>query len=208
MNVFFTTIHDPVIIAAVFALLGTLSGSIVSIVAIRQENKRHLVEIGFKLAVTHFEHRMKEQQAIADATGREEVIEKVKRSISAHKTTFEEKTVKEKNELFAKSKLMAERMVSEGGHRIKCPACGAQSWVKGEEVSDQGTKLVGGKIVERTAMLPTFFECIACGLKLTGHAELHVAEIGGQFTRSRSYDPFSYYGDMYEESLGEEYNNE
>ena len=54
-------------------------------------------------------------------------------------------------------------------------------------------------------MLPTMFECIACGLKLSGHAELHVAGIGGQFTRSVRYDPMEYYGELYS---GEEYNND
>jgi transcription elongation factor Elf1 len=138
----------------------------------------------------------------------QQVLEKVRKSISAHKTTFEEKNPKEKKALLGKSDSSAKLMAYQGGHRVTCPACGAKSWVTGEKVRGQETKFEKTQIVERTAMLPTRFECIACGLKLTGHAELHVAGIGGQFTRSRSYDPFSYYADMYEEYPGEEYNNE
>ncbi len=141
-------------------------------------------------------------------SSKQQVVEKVKKSISAHKTTFEELLEKEKQTLLTKSNVLAQKMTSNGGHRVNCPACSAKSWVTGEEVSRQEPKLEGDEIVERSSMLPTMFTCIACGLKLLGHAELQVAGIGGQFTRSLRHDPLYYYG--YGEILKprEEYNNE
>lgn len=135
----------------------------------------------------------------------QQIMEKVKRSIAAHKTTFEERDKKEQDALLRQSEASAKKVVTSGGHRVLCPACKAKSWVTGEEVSRQETILEGDQIVERSAMLPTMFHCIACGLKLAGHAELHVAGIGGQFTRSTRHDPIQYYGDLYS---GEEYNND
>ena len=134
-----------------------------------------------------------------------QVLEKVKKSISAHKTTFEEKDEKEKKELLGKSELLAKSATATGGHRVSCPACAAKTWVTGEMISGQEAKFEGGQIVERSAMLPTSFKCVACGLKLSGHSELNAAGVGGQFTRSVRYDPIEYYGEY---QAGEEYNND
>jgi hypothetical protein len=44
-------------------------------------------------------------------------------------------------------------------------------------------------------MLPTKFQCAACELIITSHAELQVAGIGGQYTRTRYFNPVEYYGE-------------
>jgi hypothetical protein len=93
-----------------------------------------------------------------------------------------------------------------GGHRVVCPACGAKSWVTGEPISRQDTRLEGSSVVERVSMLPTSFACVACGLKLAGHSELQAVGLGGQFTRSLYFDAVYYYG--MEIAAEEEYNNE
>jgi hypothetical protein len=135
-----------------------------------------------------------------------EVLGKVKKSITAHKTIFEEKPEKERHELLAKSEALAKEKTALGGHRVVCPACGAKSWVTGEPISRQDTRLEGSSVVERVSMLPTSFACVACGLKLTGHSELQAVGLGGQFTRSLYFDAVYYYG--MEIAAEEEYNNE
>jgi hypothetical protein len=125
----------------------------------------------------------------------EAVVEKVKRSISAHRTTFGEKDEKTRDGLLAASKEMSSKMSQQGGHRVVCPACGAQSWVTGEPITSQGGKYEDHFVVERTAMLPTKMECIACGLVLGSHAELDVAGVGGQYTQTSYFNPVDYYSE-------------
>lgn len=137
---------------------------------------------------------------------KQEVSGKVKKSVHAHKTIFDEKPEKRQAELLAKSAAAAKEKTAHGGHGVICPACGAKSWVIGDSISHQETRFEGDRIVERISVLPTSFTCISCGLSLSGHSELQAAGLGGQFTRSRYFDPVSYYG--FDVAAEEEYNNE
>ena len=61
----------------------------------------------------------------------------------------------------------------------------------------------------RTVNLPTRLRCVACGLRLESHAELHAAALGAQFTKIVHLDPRDYYGMIYESDLYEDdYMNE
>jgi predicted RNA-binding Zn-ribbon protein involved in translation (DUF1610 family) len=86
-----------------------------------------------------------------------------------------------------------------------CPACGTPAVIRGEQVAVTEPKLEGDMIVVETRVLPTEFECLACGLVLRDHESLHAAEMGGQFTVTEYSDPAEYYGveldpaDLYEE---------
>jgi hypothetical protein len=132
-----------------------------------------------------------------------EAIERVKKSLAAHRVLFEEKD--NQAALLSQSEAEANAMSHKGGHKIQCPACGAVSWVTGERISSQGAKYEDGQVVERDAMLPTAMTCIACGLKLTGHHELQIAGVGGQYTHTSYYDPIEYHA---QGTAGEEYDNE
>jgi hypothetical protein len=132
-----------------------------------------------------------------------EVVEKVNKSIAAHRVLFSEK--ENQAALLLQSESEAELMAQRGGHKVKCPACAAVSWVTGERISSQGAKYEDPHVVERDAMLPTAMTCIACELKLSGHRELQVAGLGGQYTHTSYYDPVEYYAQGIAER---EYDNE
>lgn len=70
MNEFLIAIHDPIVIATAFTLLGSLISVFATLATTRYENRRHIRDVGVKLALAHFESRVKEQQALADATGK------------------------------------------------------------------------------------------------------------------------------------------
>lgn len=126
---------------------------------------------------------------------KQEVLSKVKKSINAHKQVFEEKPSATQDKLAKKSEELAEKAAMTGnGHRVKCPSCESVGVVKGEEAGSQPPKLEGDMIVVRTTMLPINFECMACGLTLGSHAELHAAALGGLYTHTERYDPMDYYG--------------
>jgi hypothetical protein len=63
---------DAGIITGCFTLGGVAIGSIstwfISVRNAKLESQRHIRELGLQLALTHFEHRWKEAEAIAEAT--------------------------------------------------------------------------------------------------------------------------------------------
>lgn len=96
----------------------------------------------------------------------------------------------------------------------KCPACGTLG-VESGEVSGTGEPRVGAEEIEHELnVLPTAFSCVACGLQLQGHAEMHHGGLGDEFTVIESEDPLDYYGidpkdlvsaeDFYEYDYGNE----
>jgi hypothetical protein len=77
----------------------------------------------------------------------------------------------------------------------RCPACNCGVRVTGELVVTGRPRLdVDHEITESITVLPTALQCEACGLELSGHAELHVADLGGQFSVDRSVDPVEFHG--------------
>jgi len=78
--------------------------------------------------------------------------------------------------------------------RGRCPACQSPVSIEGEQVVVSQTRLDGGnELVEELRMLPTRMACAACELRLSGHAELHAAGIGGQYTLLREVDPVEFH---------------
>ncbi len=69
----YTSMNDPAIITGIFTLggvaIGSLATFLISFRTTKLENQKHIRELGLQLATTHFEYRMKEVQAIAEATG-------------------------------------------------------------------------------------------------------------------------------------------
>jgi hypothetical protein len=69
------------------------------------------------------------------------------------------------------------------GHRSTCPACGSPAIVKGTGSGAVSTEIDDdGDIIQRQTMLPSSFECIACGLKIAGFSKLSACGLGETFT--------------------------
>jgi hypothetical protein len=49
-------------------------------------------------------------------------------------------------------------------------------------------------IVERQSMLPSNFECTACGLKISGYSKLNACGLGDAFTSTVQFDAAEYFG--------------
>ncbi len=125
-------------------------------------------------------------KAVSDDAAKE-----VNGEIKAFKKVWE---AKEKSEQQAAAKRAADLSRRSLGHVVLCPACGSQALLQGEEVSALPNQLDGDFIVSKTVMLPTAFECKACGLTIKGHNKLHAAGFGSTFTRTEHYDPVDFYG--------------
>jgi hypothetical protein len=79
------------------------------------------------------------------------------------------------------------------GHRVQCPACENPSLVHGEPVGTAQQTLDDDVITVRQEHLPHWFECVACGLKVTGLSRLQVVDLGDRYTSTQTYEAAEYY---------------
>jgi hypothetical protein len=89
--------------------------------------------------------------------------------------------------------LESERLAHARHHRVPCPACSSVATVQGDTLGPSKIEDAEGEIVVRQAVAPRRFACSVCGLKLDGYAELAVAGVGDQYTRTTRYNPEEYY---------------
>jgi len=80
--------------------------------------------------------------------------------------------------------------------------------VQGEPVSAPSQKLEDDEITETQEYLPAQFECIACGLKITGLSKLAVAGLSDRYKKTNTYDAAEYYAPTDNWYEYEEDNNE
>jgi hypothetical protein len=116
----------------------------------------------------------------------------VKGTINAHKTIWEEKSSEDKQALL---KYAEDRSTRADGHQAKCPSCNSVALIHGTPTGTQSSAYKDGLIVLRQPMLPSHFECKACGLKIVGYSKLSACELGGTFTSTSFTDPVDYFED-------------
>lgn len=128
-------------------------------------------------------------------------------TIKAHRTVWEEKTEAERKKLQKQSETMASR---HWGHRVACPSCSCTALLHGTTIGIPTQSLEQDMIVERQTMLPSKFECLACGLKVTGYSKLNSCDLGDTFTATFRYDAVDYFAsdedDESYQGLEEDYN--
>lgn len=129
----------------------------------------------------------------------------ISKTIQAHKDVWNSKGDKERAAISKRSEALAARHV---GHRVKCPSCGNTALLHGNPIGVPTTSLEDDIIVQRQSMLPSHFECHACGLKIAGYSKLNACGLGDVFTGTSRYDAAEYFdlvdpSDMYEEDFNE-----
>ena len=139
------------------------------------------------------------------ATLADETAKAVKGTINAHRAVWEQKEKDEQAKLSSQADLWATRRA---GHRVKCPACGSAAMVLGEPISIPQKTIEGDVITESQEHLPNKFECIACGMKISGLSQLNAAGLGDVYKETNSYDAAEYYAPEDSAPHWEEDNNE
>lgn len=138
--------------------------------------------------------------AYADASAKEVLGE-----IEAFKRDWDARNEEEKQTHLQQALLWAQR---NQGHRLDCPACRSVALAFGDAVSPANVTLEDDLVVERFDVLPSHFECIACGLKISGLSRLTAAGLGDRYSKKSYSDPAEYYAIEPDWSMYEEDNNE
>jgi hypothetical protein len=128
---------------------------------------------------------------VADEDGTKQ---RVRSEIAAFARVFGGKPEAERHAAAELAQGRANELARQRHHRVECPACKCSATVQGRTFGNERTTHEEGVIRVRQAVYPTSFSCSACGLKLTGYAELNAADLGGHYTRTTEYAPEEYYG--------------
>lgn len=148
-----------------------------------------LTSMGLTLNDFVGEDEAKAAEAIMTAAA-DESAKAVKGDISAHTKVWTLKDPSEQTTLSSKADIWASR---QSGHRVRCPSCQSSALVSGEAVSSPIQRLDGDDIVERQDYLPSHFECVACGLKISGLSRLTAAGLSDRYTKTKIYNAAEYY---------------
>jgi len=124
------------------------------------------------------------------AAAADEKAQEAKGVVAAHKKVWETKSEEEQETAKKSAKVWA---MKQDGHRIDCPACGSTALLFGEAVSTPQRKLQEDEIEESHENLPTHYECVACGLKITGLSKLSAVGLGDRYKKTYTYDAAEFY---------------
>jgi hypothetical protein len=125
--------------------------------------------------------------------------------VEAHKKVWQAKDSGERSKLSTAASTWATKQV---GHRVPCPACGSDAVVNGPAVSLPKKTIEDDEITEVQDHLPARFECIACGLKISGLSKISAVGLGARYKKTQVYDAADYYAPHDEYYGYEEDNNE
>ncbi|WP_202596132.1 hypothetical protein [Ensifer adhaerens] len=119
----------------------------------------------------------------------------VEQDIRAHKKVWSNKSETDQEIATEQAKTWATR---HAGHRVTCPSCSSSALLQGNPSGVVSTDVNEGEVIQRQTMLPTSFECIACGLRISGLSKLSACGLGDAFTSRSVYTPAEYF-DLYTE---------
>lgn len=118
--------------------------------------------------------------------------------INSCNSIFSQLNEDEKIDASNKAKEHTLTLVTQGHHKVTCPACKSDSTVSGVSFGQTKTFINESEVTEKTEIIPNLFSCLACRLKLNGNNNLNIAGIGEHFYSTRYLTPAEYY-DLYDE---------
>ena len=128
----------------------------------------------------------------------------VERDIKAHAHVWFKRNEDEREEACRQATAWATRQT---GHRVDCPACSSLALVRGNPSGTVTTNVDNEDVVQRQTIVPSTFECIACGLGVSGLSKLSACGLGNAFTATSTSSAAEFFH-LYTEDELEEARNE
>lgn len=135
---------------------------------------------------------------------REKAGKTVMKDINSHKTVWEKKSDKNRKIAKTRARFWSRR---QKGHRVNCPSCNSAALIQGSPFGEVKTEIIEDEVTQRQSQFPSSFECIACGLKITGLSKLSACGLGGAYI-GKWTSPVAEYFNLYTEEDLEEVRNE
>ena len=121
---------------------------------------------------------------------KDEAAKAVLGTIKNFQGVWQTKEKKERKKLAEKAQAWALR---QEGHITECPACSCEALLDGTPIAAPKKTLKEDVVVETQAMAPSQFQCIACGLKISGLSQLSAAGLGNPFKTTATYNVADYF---------------
>jgi hypothetical protein len=134
------------------------------------------------------------------ASLRDAAAKAVAQEVEAHRQAWSAKNPDEREASLAQAVAWARR---HAGHRATCPACSSPGLIRGSGQGVVNTEVGEDVVVQRQTMLPSSFECIACGLKISGLSKLAACGLGDAFTATSTSSAAEFFGLHTDEELEE-----
>ncbi|OCY28965.1 hypothetical protein BFR75_15920 [Acinetobacter pittii] len=133
---------------------------------------------------------------------KDEAAKSVKKEVEAFARVWFCKTQDEQDNLKLQAITWATKQI---GHRVECPACRTIALLHGSLFGSVNTAIDNDKneVVQKQAMMPTSFECIACGLKISGYSKLAACGLGEVFNVTATFTISEYFNLYTEDDLEE-----
>jgi len=134
------------------------------------------------------------------AASQDAAAKAIERDLVTYKERWAAKDSAEKALASAQSQVWASK---EKGHRAKCPACENVGLLRGVAQGAVATKVDEDEIIQKQTVMPSSFECVACGLKIAGLSKLVACGLGNAFTETSKSSAAEFFG-LYTEDEMEE----
>jgi hypothetical protein len=131
---------------------------------------------------------------------RDTAAKAVRKDVATHGLIWTRKTDDERRLASEQAAVWATRHV---GHRVICPACACHAVVLGKGQGAVTIELKDDDVIQRQMALPSTFECIACGLRITGFSKLTACGLGDPFSDTSVSSAAEYFNLHTDEELDE-----
>lgn len=128
----------------------------------------------------------------------DQAAQSVRQDIAAYAKVWKDKAELERERLAQQAGTWATR---HNGHRVTCPACGCPALVSGTPTGTVITSVIDDEIEQKQSHIPSSFECIACGLRISGFSKLAACSLGNAFTATSRFDASQFFGLFTEEDI-------
>ncbi|MCW3177871.1 MULTISPECIES: hypothetical protein [Acinetobacter] len=133
---------------------------------------------------------------------KDEAAKLVKKDIDAFSQVWSSKSDEEKEKLKLQATAWAIKQI---GHRVECPSCKLTAILQGSPIGNVTTDINedADEVIQYQFMSPVSFECIACGLKISGYSKLSTCGLGEPFKNTITFTPAEYFELYTEDDLHE-----
>ena len=140
-------------------------------------------------------------QAMVDSL-KDTAAKGVKRDIDAYRQVWTKRSSEDRERAAAQADLWATK---HAGHRVQCPSCGSGAILQGEPRGQVTTTLNEDNdiVIQRQSLLPSSFECISCGLRISGLSRLSACGLGNAFSEKTTNTAAEFFGLYTEDDLEE-----
>lgn len=117
---------------------------------------------------------------------RDTAAQGVKQDIKAHQQVWSNKSSEEKEGAASQAEMWATK---HKGHRVTCPSCQSIAILQGDRRGTVTTRIKeeDDTVMQRQTVVPSSFECIACGLRIAGLSKLSACGLGNSFSETSTY---------------------